>query len=577
VVSVLYMLFNFSFFIAMLFWIAQAVSSRSIETQRDKFISYARANDVLKLQRTVDMGLIDVNVVDDNGQTALHLAASKGALEAVCMLLKSGASVDIADKDGNTPYALAKLADHKHIFGFLHGSVAKSIRRYSLQSTSNLFADVGKDDTESDKSVSAEEAKYSVKGDKSVNSISESSATNAHSKERSQSAESGSELRYPQDTNDDSDGSGNHSDSNTSSSNSRHGHRNKDREMKEDSDFDSSNDSSNERKSTTSEISSGSTRSTSSDGRNSNEATSTTVGPAVAGSTNSLVLMGQAEAEMQSAEADLRVLLQKAVADNNFEVINLLIDYKVSLEETMTDFREKLNGQVKAMKVAVATALKESEPMETSSPIKSVSKRASAKSRRGPPSGEDVEMEPVNTNTISISIESSPGSSPGLYTRSLEEDSPGSTSRRVGNEVGESDLYDTSGKRVHDESQSSAKRLLSPTRAREGSRGSPKKSSKAPTSVTSPLLQPGLVGSTSKNKGKKANVDYGLFDTDDQAPLVKSKSDKSGVGTPRRSKSPGGGLVSKNGSKKKRKPSLKSPSSNRGSASEVKNLPLSKQ
>jgi len=49
----------------------------------------------------------DVNSVNDQGQTALHIAATKDLADIAAVLLARGANVDLADKQGNTPLHLA--------------------------------------------------------------------------------------------------------------------------------------------------------------------------------------------------------------------------------------------------------------------------------------------------------------------------------------------------------------------------------------------------------------------------------------------------------------------------------------
>lgn len=49
----------------------------------------------------------DVNSVNAQGQTALHIAATKDLADIAAVLLARGASVDIPDRDGNTPLHLA--------------------------------------------------------------------------------------------------------------------------------------------------------------------------------------------------------------------------------------------------------------------------------------------------------------------------------------------------------------------------------------------------------------------------------------------------------------------------------------
>src|SRR6478736_9601809 len=49
----------------------------------------------------------DVNSVNAQGQTALHIAATKDLFDIAAVLLARGANVDLADRQGNTALHLA--------------------------------------------------------------------------------------------------------------------------------------------------------------------------------------------------------------------------------------------------------------------------------------------------------------------------------------------------------------------------------------------------------------------------------------------------------------------------------------
>ena len=66
-----------------------------------------RANDIEKVKALLDSKDVDVNAVNKFGQTALHIAASRGYQEIVKMLISSGANVNAKDEDGKTPLHLA--------------------------------------------------------------------------------------------------------------------------------------------------------------------------------------------------------------------------------------------------------------------------------------------------------------------------------------------------------------------------------------------------------------------------------------------------------------------------------------
>ena len=51
---------------------------------------------------------VDINKPDSSGQTALHLAVSKGMVRMVKLLIENGSRYDIKDENGRTPMDLAK-------------------------------------------------------------------------------------------------------------------------------------------------------------------------------------------------------------------------------------------------------------------------------------------------------------------------------------------------------------------------------------------------------------------------------------------------------------------------------------
>jgi ankyrin repeat protein len=57
----------------------------------------------------------DVKVVDKDGDTPLHSAASSGHWDVVKYLVEKGADVKAANKDGDIPLHLAVRYGHLHI------------------------------------------------------------------------------------------------------------------------------------------------------------------------------------------------------------------------------------------------------------------------------------------------------------------------------------------------------------------------------------------------------------------------------------------------------------------------------
>ncbi|KAG5266413.1 hypothetical protein AALO_G00231780 [Alosa alosa] len=78
----------------------------------DSNASYLRAARAGNLEKVLDYlkSGVEINICNQNGLNALHLASKEGHVEVVAELLKLGASVDAATKKGNTALHIASLA-----------------------------------------------------------------------------------------------------------------------------------------------------------------------------------------------------------------------------------------------------------------------------------------------------------------------------------------------------------------------------------------------------------------------------------------------------------------------------------
>ncbi len=73
------------------------------------------------LQRILEerQGKINVNTFNTEGQTALHICCSYGNLELVKLLVKFGADIRLANRDGWSPYHIAAFSGHRDIVLYL--------------------------------------------------------------------------------------------------------------------------------------------------------------------------------------------------------------------------------------------------------------------------------------------------------------------------------------------------------------------------------------------------------------------------------------------------------------------------
>uniref|UniRef100_A0A6Q2Y454 Ankyrin 3a n=1 Tax=Esox lucius TaxID=8010 RepID=A0A6Q2Y454_ESOLU len=83
----------------------------------DSNASYLRAARAGNLEKALDYlkSGVEINICNQNGLNALHLASKEGHVEVVAELLKLGANVDAATKKGNTALHIAALAGQTEV------------------------------------------------------------------------------------------------------------------------------------------------------------------------------------------------------------------------------------------------------------------------------------------------------------------------------------------------------------------------------------------------------------------------------------------------------------------------------
>ncbi|KAM4526008.1 ankyrin-3-like isoform 3-T3 [Fundulus diaphanus] len=78
------------------------------------YLRSARAGNLEKALEYLKNG-VDINICNQNGLNALHLASKEGHVEVVAELIKQGANVDAATKKGNTALHIASLAGQSDV------------------------------------------------------------------------------------------------------------------------------------------------------------------------------------------------------------------------------------------------------------------------------------------------------------------------------------------------------------------------------------------------------------------------------------------------------------------------------
>ncbi|XP_054605340.2 ankyrin-3 isoform X18 [Nothobranchius furzeri] len=86
--------------------------SREVKKKTDVNACYLRAARAGNLEKALEYlkNGVDINICNQNGLNALHLASKEGHVEVVAELIKHGANVDAATKKGNTALHIASLA-----------------------------------------------------------------------------------------------------------------------------------------------------------------------------------------------------------------------------------------------------------------------------------------------------------------------------------------------------------------------------------------------------------------------------------------------------------------------------------
>ncbi|XP_028278843.1 ankyrin-3 isoform X5 [Parambassis ranga] len=95
----------------------KAVHRKKKGKKSDSNASYLRAARAGNLEKVLDYlkSGVEINICNQNGLNALHLASKEGHVEVVSELLKLGATVDAATKKGNTALHIASLAGQTEV------------------------------------------------------------------------------------------------------------------------------------------------------------------------------------------------------------------------------------------------------------------------------------------------------------------------------------------------------------------------------------------------------------------------------------------------------------------------------
>ncbi|XP_035218696.1 notch-regulated ankyrin repeat-containing protein-like [Stegodyphus dumicola] len=105
------------------------MSQAGVDTSyQEDLLKAVRDGDAIELQKILQRweGCVNINYYDKEGQTALHLSCMDGNLELVKLLVKFGADVRLANRDGWSALHIAAYGGHQDIALYL---IANSSRR----------------------------------------------------------------------------------------------------------------------------------------------------------------------------------------------------------------------------------------------------------------------------------------------------------------------------------------------------------------------------------------------------------------------------------------------------------------
>uniref|UniRef100_A0A9J8CNE8 Ankyrin 3 n=1 Tax=Cyprinus carpio carpio TaxID=630221 RepID=A0A9J8CNE8_CYPCA len=94
--------------------VEEAADYLSPPDSNGSYLRAARAGNLEKVLDYLKTG-VDINICNQNGLNALHLASKEGHVDVVAELLKLGANVDAATKKGNTALHIASLAGQAEV------------------------------------------------------------------------------------------------------------------------------------------------------------------------------------------------------------------------------------------------------------------------------------------------------------------------------------------------------------------------------------------------------------------------------------------------------------------------------
>jgi len=103
--------------IKVIMYLSEKANKTEVKEEDDELFSAAKEGDMDLV--AYQLSRRDINSVDKDGKTALHIASEAGQLEMVAFLLNLGANRELLDDDGRTALNYAKLSGNKELIELL--------------------------------------------------------------------------------------------------------------------------------------------------------------------------------------------------------------------------------------------------------------------------------------------------------------------------------------------------------------------------------------------------------------------------------------------------------------------------
>ncbi|KAL5491842.1 hypothetical protein EMCRGX_G017207 [Ephydatia muelleri] len=100
-------------------------------------LSAACDRDIATVRRLLTEGHVDVNITDQNGRSPLYTSSCNGHLDVVKALIKAGADINQADKNGKTALDIAVETGYREIIEVLKNSQSKAATTQLLSAARN--------------------------------------------------------------------------------------------------------------------------------------------------------------------------------------------------------------------------------------------------------------------------------------------------------------------------------------------------------------------------------------------------------------------------------------------------------